>query len=242
MNGERRVHYGLASGGHKFHSSNCFGLELRHRRSTVIQLERKVTLQQIRDWRPSSLEQILLAAPVIAGLWWFLHVALALDRGLDLTDEGLFLLAAANGSGSAAWMTPFGWVTSPLYRLADGNVAVFRGLGATILVSLAAALAVSAARTIRGDTTNAIEGSLVFTLGAIGGIFLYAGLLRTPSHYWPHTSGVLIVLIALSRALRTSQIRSMVLNGSVFAFGLLGAIAGRWPIALAAIGVCPDFG
>ena len=194
-----------------------------------------MSLQQICVWRPSFLEQVLLAAPVAVALWWFLHAVLAFDQGLDLTDEGLYLLAASHGPRSAGWMAPFGWVTSPLYRVAGGNLVVFRGLGGTILVGLAAGLAVASARTARRDTSNILEGSVIFALGAIGGLLLYAGLLRTPSHYWPHTSGVLIILIALARALRTSQIHSMAVNTFLLAFGLQLVLASRWPVALVAV-------
>jgi hypothetical protein len=54
------------------------------------------------------------------------------NKGLDFTDEGIFLLAASVKDKSESLLFPWGWHTSIIYQLANENVSNFRALGATI--------------------------------------------------------------------------------------------------------------
>lgn len=195
----------------------------------------KRSLPKILDWRPRPWLQVLLALAALGPLWAVLDALLQFSRGIDLTDEGLFLLAASAESRDSVWMTPFGWVTGPLYRLAGQDLATFRGVGVLIHVSLAAGLALTASRALRGRSCNGIEGVVILTTGAMSGILFFAGLQRTPTHYWPHVTGALLVLIAMLRMYRGEGATSLPLNAALFAVGLLMMTAGRWPVALIAL-------
>jgi len=143
-------------------------------------------------------------------LWQALFFVLAADRGLDLTDEGLYLLAARPPSLSAAWGTPSGWHTAPLFRAVGYDVAAFRTLGAFLLVTasgLLGFLAVSVGQGLRvremaeGGSMERLVGAL---LGGLGGLLYYGGLVRTPSYNWvtvlgATVAGVGILLMMLSQ-------------------------------------------
>jgi hypothetical protein len=77
---------------------------------------------------------LLLVISGIMGLWFGLAFILATDRGLDLTDEGLYLLAADPPVAAANYGFPFGWHTGLLFRLVGYDISAFRTLGALVLV------------------------------------------------------------------------------------------------------------
>ncbi len=141
----------------------------------------------------------------IAGLllWQVLFFVLAGDRGLDLTDEGLYLLAARPPSLSAAWGTPAGWHTAPLFRAVAYDVAPFRTLGAVLLVVSAGALgylAVAVGQRIREtepDRRNRSERAFGALLGGLSGFLHYGGLVRTPSYNWLTVLGSTLAVLGL---------------------------------------------
>jgi hypothetical protein len=160
----------------------------------------------------------------VALLWVALAAILATDRGLDLTDEGLYLLSADAPNRSAAWLFPWGWHTGPLFSLVGYDIAAFRTLGAVILVLAGGCLgwvAVRAAVAFGAGGETAVDGRPVhgqaarggyalpaigLIVGALGTLLYYASLLRTPSYNWLNLAGILIAatgLVELSRRYRT---------------------------------------
>lgn len=73
-----------------------------------------------------------------SGLLFFLVSA---DRGFEITDEGLALVAASHPEDVRIAPTAFAYSSSILYRLAGGDPGWFRRLGAMSLVSCATFLA-----------------------------------------------------------------------------------------------------
>jgi len=155
---------------------------------------------------------VVLAGVVLAAaLWRLLGWILLADRGLDLTDEGLYLLAAEARSLDSYWGVPFGWHTAPLYRWVGYDVAAFRTAGAFLLVGAAAALGAAAAsvgRALReageggrpgkaGARQLLIEIVLGALLGGLGGLLYYGGLVRTPSYNWVTVFGATVAAVGL---------------------------------------------
>jgi len=134
---------------------------------------------------------------------------------LDLTDEGLYLLAADPPSPDAAWGFPFGWHTAPLFKLAGYDIASFRTLGAVVLVLLFSWfgwVSVRAVRTVISlDGERSSSSQIPLFAGAItagtGSLLYYASMLRTPSYNWLNLVGIVItaVSVLLSVELESKQ-------------------------------------
>lgn len=165
-----------------------------------------VTSDRVRG-RGTALLRLLVRAGAVAlgigALWRSLFWVLAADRGLDLTDEGLYLLAARPPSIDAAWGTPAGWHTAPLFRMVGFDVAAFRTLGALLLVSAAGFLGREAVRLGQGvrkganGTAERVERVLGAFLGGLGGLLYYGGLVRTPSYNWVTVLGATLAAVGL---------------------------------------------
>jgi hypothetical protein len=174
----------------------------------------------------------LLGAGLL-GLWVLLEALLASDRGLDLTDEGLYLLAADPPSRVAAWGTPWGWHTSPLLRLVSGDVANFRTLGAVLLVAASAALAVAVASgrwrmpDHTAEVATRLESTLAGVAGGLGGYLYYAGMLRTPSYNWVVIIGTVIAATGTLLNLPPSRHRMPRFGLALTAFGLFVTIPAK---------------
>ena len=182
------------------------------------------------------------AAVGVALLWVALAAILATDRGLDLTDEGLYLLSADAPSRSAAWLFPWGWHTGPLFSLVGYDIAAFRTLGAVILVlaggclgwvAVRAAVAFGAGRgavvdgrPVDGQAAHSgyvlpATGSIV---GALGTLLYYASLLRTPSYNWLNLAGILIAAAGLMELSRRSRASGGSMNRGSFAAAAVSAL------------------
>jgi hypothetical protein len=162
--------------------------------------------------------RLIPALALIAGipmLWVMLAAALATDRGLDLTDEGLYLLESDPPSPTSVWGTPYGWVTAPLFRAVEQSIAGARTAAAVLLVlaslllahqtlTLAASLAPRAAPSTGADRATTLL--LTFALGTSGLLFYtYVGLLRTPSYNWVNLLGILVTTSGVVMACRPSE-------------------------------------
>lgn len=140
-----------------------------------------------------------VCAITVVGLWITLDAVLASQRGLELTDEGLYLLAAREIAGASQWGFPFGWHTAPLYELVGGDVAAFRTLGAVILCGAGALFGFSAFLAAHGpqslrsvSQSNLTLQAVVFTaVGLFGPLFYYSSLNRAPSYNWVSLVGLL---------------------------------------------------
>lgn len=175
---------------------------------------------------------VALAGVGVAVLWFLLDWVIAADRGIDLTDEGLYLLAARPPSLEAAYGFPFGWHTAPLFRAVGYDVATFRILGAFILVTLSGMLGAVAVRSastasvpaiddLRAGTGHGVRMALGAVVGGLGGLLSYGGLVRTPGYNWVNVVGATIAAIGLLRLLEVEsrpQVRASMGSGSIRAF------------------------
>lgn len=165
-----------------------------------------------------TFSRILAGGMLFGAALLFASIALAADRGLDLTDEGFHLLAAQQADLTSSYLSipPFHWHTRPLLLLVGNDLAAFRTSGAAILLSFSALVGASAARTgrlLRLEGLESEEGAsssqwLCVLEMVIGGLisflaaFLFFGglILRSPSYYWVNVVGALIGLLGILRA------------------------------------------
>lgn len=142
--------------------------------------------------------------------WALVDFALASDRGIDLTDESLYLLDADPPRPYDAYGFPYGWITGPLFRAVDGDIARFRTLGGVILVLATALLAhhvlvfAAAQPGIASSHDKRVRHALIVGLIATTGLLYYVGLplLRTPSYNWLNLVGILLSLSGVFLACR----------------------------------------
>ncbi len=175
-------------------------------------------------------------------------------RGLDFTDEGMYLLSADARSAESSFHNAFGRYTQVLYRLAGHDVARFRVLGVVLLVVAAAALgdriAVLAGR-LRG---HAVGGPVRIASGAAlvsACLHYYVLMLLTPSYNWLNLVGIVLMMAAVAHLIdrpvpslaRASVadllwIGVMVVGGAVATMGKLSSgplVAGLGVALLAAL-------
>lgn len=144
-------------------------------------------------------------------LWVPIGHLLGSERGLELTDEGLYLLAADPPSAQAAWGFPFGWHTGPLFRLVGYDIASFRTAGGVVLVLAAATLAWNVFVTVtptvsRGPwrrTAYWATAAISVSIGGTGALLYYAAMLRTPSYNWLNLVGIMVATAGLLGLVRS---------------------------------------
>lgn len=108
------------------------------------------------------------------------------DRGFEITDEGLALLAASHPGDVRIAPTGFAYSTSILYGLAGGGPSQFRRLG--ILTLVAASMTLAWGLTFSVRSLELISALPLAGLGAL--VFMDPGL-TMPSYNLVSTSGLL---------------------------------------------------
>jgi hypothetical protein len=179
---------------------------------------------RLGSWRHRGLFAALALVALVL-LWVIAGAVLSTDRGLDVTDEGLYLLAADPPSRTAGWFMPFGWSTAPLFGVVAYDIAAFRTAGAVLLmlaggwlgwtlVCLVAPRDFSLGLRARGELV--IEGLAVGT-GMMVTLLFYGNFLRTPGYNWVNFLGILVAaggvttLISLRRGGLPSRPNSVLL-------------------------------
>ncbi len=141
---------------------------------------------------PETVAAVVASAVLLVA---FGRVVLDGNRGIDLTDEGMYLWSADPPAPTDLFHAPFGRYTGMLYRLAGWDIARFRALGVVLLVGAALLLGrscVLAAGRWRRTTPSVaaqIIGAAVVAAGATTGYTLY---LLTPNYNWINLFGLLL--------------------------------------------------
>lgn len=131
------------------------------------------------------------------------------SKGLDLTDEGLYL-AALYAPRDFSWGFPFGWHISPAVGLIGEEISEIRFFFSWIMLSLFLFLGFSTSVFLKNRIGQIIPIGIskltVLTASAslIFGVTFYDGMInRTPSYNWVNLAGILIsvgaTLLLLSR-------------------------------------------
>jgi hypothetical protein len=147
-------------------------------------------------------------------LWALVARVLAADRGIDLTDESLYLLDADPPRQYDAFAFPYGWITGPLFRSVGHDIARFRTVGGVILVLATGLLAHQVLRSVEALSGRpsalgapASRHALLVGLLSGSGLLYYVGLplLRTPSYNWLNLIGILVALAGAFRLLHSTS-------------------------------------
>jgi hypothetical protein len=122
---------------------------------------------------------LLVAIGGVATLAWMLNYS---RYGIDFTDEGLYLIWAANPYQYDASVTQFGFIHHPLYLLLNGNIAHMRQFNVSITFGLAFLLCLSVFEVCRTGATPRMS-SVVASLGlATASLVVFSLWLVTPSY------------------------------------------------------------
>jgi hypothetical protein len=120
------------------------------------------------------------------------------DRGIDLTDEGLYLLSAKPTDTFSAFGWPWGWLTSKLFILSGNSVSEFRILGAELL--FITSFLVSYCILVRIDRRKLefnFELVIFSILIATSSLYFYSGMLRTPGYNYINFIGSQLCVIGI---------------------------------------------
>lgn len=132
--------------------------------------------------RPVAVLLLLVAAAPSA--WTIVRLLRDAGRGLDFTDEGMYLLSADAQSRVSSFHNAYGRYTRVLFLLAGRDVARFRMLGVAVLVVCAAAagdrIAVAAGHLCRRPVPWTVRGAAAAAVVG-GALHYYVLLLITPS-------------------------------------------------------------
>lgn len=126
-----------------------------------------------------SLLLLLVAIGSVATLAWMLNYS---RYGIDFTDEGFYLVWAANPHQYDASITQFGFIHHPLYLLLNGNIAHMRQFNVAITFGLAFLLCLALFEVTRGGDTPRFS-SVVASLGlATASLVVFSLWLVTPNY------------------------------------------------------------
>jgi len=175
-----------------------------------------------------------VAAATVAVMCLFAVILLVLDAhtGLDLTDEGLYLLAADNSQPTAAANGWFGAYTGLMFAAVGHDIAMFRIAGLAILLACGALLGAGVRGVLRVEgvvlTTSA---SFAIVLGAAAGeLGFYSLYLRTPGYNWLALTGATLAATGMLRqiAIRPREYPpSALLAGALVGLGCILALWGK---------------
>ena len=105
-------------------------------------------------------------------------------HGIDISDEGMYLLSAQRPTAESAFHNPFGDYTNLLYKLSFHQVWLFRVLGILILGLCGAAVTSAIYRVALQSQHKQIDRLTFALLGMNIAPFYYAIGLFTPSYNW----------------------------------------------------------
>ncbi len=128
------------------------------------------------------------------------RLILMAGRGLDFTDEGMYLLSADSQSRTASFHNAFGRYTGVLYQLVGHDVARFRVLGILTLVMAAGLLGdrVTVATARLGGRSCLHEERLLGAAAVVlASLHYYYFALATPSYNWLNLVGILLLFAAI---------------------------------------------
>jgi hypothetical protein len=207
--------------------------------------------------RPPNVHTLLLAIPALATIACLVgaigFLVWTSTRGLDITDEGMYLLSTRYPADVAMTSSGFHVLLHPLFRLVGWNVAAFRVAG-FIITALSALTLTAGAAACRSRLNGTVDGSWVefaaeASAVAVGALLGYSLLLTTPSYNWITNWGLSVsagtTLATLARG--GFDRRAAILSGvtgaalaavffakftaAVAAGGLFAAVLLAWPLA-----------
>jgi hypothetical protein len=128
----------------------------------------------------NSFCSIAILIPITIAIVWIIANCF---KGLDLTDEGMYLLSASTTNIKASFHNPYADYTGLLLQLSGGRVWLFRLAGVVLIEISGMYLGITLNRVVNSANQSLRRWCLLFS-GATIGIFYYATGLITPSYNW----------------------------------------------------------
>lgn len=143
--------------------------------------------------------------PLAMGVVAFERRILAVDRGLDTTDEAFYLLAAGVADRDIAWgLSAFQWHTRSMLLLAGHDISWFRTFGAVVLLLSAIVLAVGL-NSMTPDRSDAFGRIALLVTLPVASHLYYAAMLRTPSYNLINLAGMMLAAGGSAFAISTPR-------------------------------------
>ena len=167
-------------------------------------------------FRPSVVVLTLLSC--VASFTTYL-IADSSMRGLDLTDEGMYLLSATTSNRHAAFHNPFADYTSPLLSLSFQKVWLFRLFGLVLLCAMSFILGLRISTFV--SPTKTFSRHIFGLVGLTIPFSYYATGLITPSYNWLNILALTLGGIACVELLHRRQLGW----SDAWLVGIVGALA-----------------
>lgn len=152
-----------------------------------------------------SLRILALFSPVfIASIW----IVTNCFKGIDLTDEGMYILSATAKNQLASFHNPYADYTSLLLKLSGGQIWLFRLLGVAILEVCGCWLGLTI-NSVLNSSTNSTRKWVLVSGGLTIGVFYYATGLITPSYNWLNLVSLVIGAVGCIRLLDTQKLNHL---------------------------------
>lgn len=169
----------------------------------------------------TKLHFILVGLSLSGPILFFVWFALTSVSHFDISDEGLYLLAAENGFGPRRFGSGFGAVTGVLYASVGGDLTGFRLLGLLVMIAANASLAWGTILCLPAKTSRRGVTFAFLLITVLPSVTYYTHFpLITPSYNWSSQVGLTLFAAAV-----------LLLTQSRFRF------AGDWMLFLALAGV-----
>ena len=123
---------------------------------------------------------------------------LYLSKGIDFSDESLYLISAKPSIKFDSYGWPFGWVTSVIYKLVGFEIETFRSVGLLILIASAYYFSwnMTLAIGFSSEESQQERAKLIAitTVGCLSSLTIYAGFIRTPGYNWLNLVSILLAV------------------------------------------------
>jgi hypothetical protein len=123
---------------------------------------------------------------------------LQFDRGMDLSDESLYLIAANPSNRYDTWGWPFGWVTSVIFEISNNEVTQFRNLGLMLMIGSSYYFAWNFSKIIEkkgmSERASFYRTLLICFVISTSSLLIYNGFIRTPGYNWLNLVSILFAL------------------------------------------------
>ncbi|MBU2971735.1 hypothetical protein KO527_20500 [Pseudoalteromonas sp. C2R02] len=135
------------------------------------------------------------------GVSCFLMVLMHLDKGIDLTDEGFYIVSIANSYEHYISTTQFNHYAALLWKLSFNNLIAFRIVSLAILIILSFFLVEAVLNFYYNKEASFMKkfNGYVIALGSL--LVFYWWWIPTPSYNWLNLLGCLLVANGLIRIL-----------------------------------------
>jgi hypothetical protein len=183
----------------------------------------------------NSQKSLVSGALLVALVSAVFFLGLSFNRGLEMSDEGAYLLVASDPWFSAAHGSFYGFALFPLWELACKSLAGFRWVGLLVWLLVCLYLSLGLRQALAGflgRERSTIPGFWVAGSLLLASLSLYSDGIRTPNYNWLAHVGAALLLGSFFRGARIQGKAPTYLTVFLGVVGWVALAAGRWSSAL----------